>query len=319
MNTDNYRQEYIARINKAIDFIEDNIYEELNLEKISKISGFSPFHFHRIFKAFVGETLNRFLQRIRIEKAAGQLINNPKKSITDIAFDCGFSGSASFARVFKDKYGISASEWQRKYQSKNGKVTSNFCISESNNRKDSNLTFHYNNNIKLWRLKMKNSNEAKFEVKELKEKSVAYVRHIGSYKGNSKLFEELFTKITKWAGARDLLNFPETQFLTVYHDDPNITDEKKLRISVGITLSKKIHPEGEVGIMTIPEGKYVIGEFELKEDEFEEAWNSIYSKWFPESGYQPAEGVCFEVCLNNPKEHPEHKFLINICIPVKPL
>ena len=62
--------------------------------------------------AIVGETLNQFIQRIRLEKAASQLIDNPKKSITEIAFDCGFSGSATFARAFKESFGISASQYR---------------------------------------------------------------------------------------------------------------------------------------------------------------------------------------------------------------
>ena len=84
------REEYTSRINRVIDYIEKNTDKGLSLESLAKVAIFSPFHFHRIFRAMVGETLNQFIQRIRIEKAAAQLIVNPKKSITEIAFDCGF-------------------------------------------------------------------------------------------------------------------------------------------------------------------------------------------------------------------------------------
>ena len=97
------RQEYISRINRVIDYIEANIDKDLSLTSLAKIANFSPFHFHRIFRAMVGETLNGFILRIRLEKAAARLLDHPKESITEIAFDCGFSGSATFARAFRER------------------------------------------------------------------------------------------------------------------------------------------------------------------------------------------------------------------------
>ncbi len=107
------KQKYIARINKVIDYIEDRLTEPLSLEQIGEISEFSPYHFHRIFKAIIGETLNSFIQRLRIEKAASLLTAHPKKSITKIAFDCGIPSSAAFSRLFKSYYQVSPSQWRQ--------------------------------------------------------------------------------------------------------------------------------------------------------------------------------------------------------------
>lgn len=106
------REEYMSRINRVIDYIETNIDEDLSLENLARVANFSRFHFHRIFRAIVGETLSQFIQRIRVERAAAQLIDNPRKSITEIAFDCGFSGSATFARAFRETFHMSASQWR---------------------------------------------------------------------------------------------------------------------------------------------------------------------------------------------------------------
>ena len=73
------RDEYIARINRVIDYIEANPDQDLTLSGLAEVAYFSRFHFHRIFRAIVGETLNQFIQRNRVEKAASQLINNPKE------------------------------------------------------------------------------------------------------------------------------------------------------------------------------------------------------------------------------------------------
>ncbi|MCP4345907.1 MAG: AraC family transcriptional regulator [Desulfobacterales bacterium] len=319
------RDEYTSRINRVIDHIEVNIDKDLSLEQLSNVANFSRFHFHRIFRAMVGETLNKFIQRMRVEKAATQLVSNPKKSITEIAFDCGFSGSATFARAFKDIFHMSASEWRSEGYSNICKTDSKESQQLGNIRKDFEVSSCYTvtkTQKQLWRIKMKNNNnqvKAEVEVKEMPELNVAYVRHIGPYKGDVDLFEGLFEKLMKWAGPRGLLQFPETQCLSVYHDNPEVTDEDKLRTSVCITVPKDTKVEGEIGRMTIPGGKFAVANFEIKSNEFEDAWNMLMGGWLPESGYQPDDRLCYELCHNNPKEHPENKHVVDICVAVKPL
>ena len=319
------RQEYVSRINRVIDYIENHLDQNLSLELLAGVANFSRFHFHRLFRALVGETLNSFIQRNRIEKAASQLLDNPKKSITEIAFDCGFSGSASFARLFKETYQVSASEWRagaHMHHSKIRKTKSKYDQLNGKNRKDFDISSHYidaRTQNPNWRIKMKGQEQIQVEVKEMRELNVAYVRHIGPYKGDSELFENLFNKLMKWAGPRGLLRFPETQVLTVYHDDPKITDEDKLRTSACITVPKNTPVEGAIGKMTIPGGKFAVARFEIAEDGFEEAWNMLMGGWMPESGYQPDDRLCYELNHNDPKEHPDHKHIVDICVPVKAL
>jgi AraC family transcriptional regulator len=77
--------------------------------------------------------------------------------------------------------------------------------------------------------------------------------------------------------------------------------------------------EGDIGKMEIPGGKYAFAHFTLGPDEYEEAWKSVFGVWLPGSGYQPADGPCFELYHNNCDEHPEKKSILDICIPVKPV
>ena len=156
------------------------------------------------------------------------------------------------------------------------------------------------------------------DVKEIPDMHVAYVRHIGPYKGDAALFDRLFTKLFKWAGARDLLN-SQTKVFSVYHDNPDVTDESKLRTSVCITVPEDTPVEGEVGKMIISGGKYAIGHFEISESEYEDAWNALYGGWLPSSGFQPDDRPPFERYLSDPKEHPEHTHIVDIYLPVKPL
>lgn len=324
------QKEYISRINRVIDFIENNIDKELKLDSLAAIANFSPYHFHRIFGAIVGEPLNRFIQRIRLEKAAGRLIANLDKSITEIALDCGFSSSATFARAFKEYFDMAATEWRQQGCppiSKIRKTEGNIGKQDGKDGKESDspneyfcsvIDYTFNNR---WRIEMtgKNPIQSQVEVKDLPEMHIAYIRHIGPYKGNADLFGQLFGRVFQWAGPRGLIRFPETKTISVYHDDPDVTSEDKLRISVGLTVPPDTKVDGEIGKMTLPGGKYAVAHFELSTDQYEEAWNMVFGSWLPQSGYQPADSPCFELYHNNPDEHPEKKCITDICIPVKPL
>lgn len=181
------RQEYLSRINRVMDYIEQNIDEELSLKKLAEVAQFSPFHFHRIFGSMVGETLSQFIQRIRLQKAATFLLANPKTSITDIAFDCGFSSSAHFARSFKELYKISATEWRKYPEDSDSKISQIIRKNKErigNLRKDIKISSQYNgfNNL-IWRITMKKKLEAKVEVKEMPAATVGLCSAYWSLQG----------------------------------------------------------------------------------------------------------------------------------------
>lgn len=312
------RQEYVARINRVTNYIRAHLSGDLRLDTLARVANFSPYHFHRIFRGMTGETLNTFIRRIRAETAAMKLINNPKMTITSIAMHCGFSSSAAFAREFKIFFGMSASQFR------NGGPQSLRKIREADSKidqpirkdgKDTGLTSVYTERVIQTLRRGTSMIEMNVEVKELPELHVAYIRHIGPYHE----IPEAFKKLDRWAGPRGLINFPETKFLGVYHDNPEITEASKLRSSACITVPEDTPVEGEVGKMTIPGGLFAVAHVEINEDQYAEAWDKLMGEWFPESGYQPDDRMCYELYLNDPKQHPEGKHIVDICEPVRPL
>src|SRR5512136_1569096 len=97
-DTRSARAVYVSRLNKVIDYIHANLEQPLSLNVLASVAGFSPFHFHRIFKSLVGETLGDYIQRARLEKSANMLLNGPRDNILEIALSCGFSSAAIFSR-----------------------------------------------------------------------------------------------------------------------------------------------------------------------------------------------------------------------------
>ncbi|MFP4015322.1 MAG: GyrI-like domain-containing protein [Chitinispirillaceae bacterium] len=165
---------------------------------------------------------------------------------------------------------------------------------------------------------MSEMKDVKVDVEELPEMVVAYVRHIGPYQGDSALFAQLWGKLMKWAGPRNLIG-PDTKMMSIYYDDPDISDESRLKVDVCITVPRDTSVDGEVGKLSIPAGKYALAHFEIDADEYEKAWSYVFGQWLPKSGFQPDDRPTFELYRNNPEEHPQKKHIVDICVPVKPL
>lgn len=114
---------YLPRINSVIDFIGQNLDADLSLDTLAEIAYFSPFHFHRIFKLTVGETLNQFVNRTRIERAIDLLRANRGMRILDAAIICGYDSAEGFSRAFKKRYGFPPSMWNRQFPLKERKIS----------------------------------------------------------------------------------------------------------------------------------------------------------------------------------------------------
>ena len=99
-------KDHFSRIRKVLVYIQENLSEELSLDKLSKIAFFSQFHFHRIFSLYVGESPKQYIMRLRLERIAHYLKLYPALSINDAAYQCGFSSPSTFIRAFKKYYGM---------------------------------------------------------------------------------------------------------------------------------------------------------------------------------------------------------------------
>src|ERR1700722_18592993 len=113
--------EYAQRISRVIDYLRGNLDRQVKLKELARVACLSEFHFHRIFGAVSGETLNNFTNRLRLEKAA-RLLRYSEQSLTDIALDCGFSSSATFSRAFRSSYDTSPSQFRKSGAIKKSKI-----------------------------------------------------------------------------------------------------------------------------------------------------------------------------------------------------
>ena len=90
-------------VEKVIDYIEENLEKEINLDNISKNIGYSKFYLNRIFTEYTGITIYKYLQKRRLTMAAEKLVKTDKP-IMQIAYEAGYDTQQSFSFAFKQEY-----------------------------------------------------------------------------------------------------------------------------------------------------------------------------------------------------------------------
>jgi AraC family transcriptional regulator len=306
----NKKSAYIARINSAIDYIDENLANTISLKELANAANFSKFHFNRIFSSIMGETPFQFILRLRLEKAASLILSNQQEPISNIAMQCGFANLSVFSRNFKKRFHLSATAYRKTYtQNSNiSQVVSNLQQKEG---RDALYICPRLQTIK-WMTNMDFNKGV--EVKNLPKMTLAYVRNIGPWEGDKQMYERLRKQLFAWAEEKGVLFREGFKYLILYHDDPNVTTGKNLRMSLCITIPPDIKVEGDIGKMEIDAAKYAIARFELTEKDFQKAWEWLYGQWLPNSGYQPDDKPYFETYPAPPQNG---LFTVDYCIPIK--
>lgn len=302
-------KEYRARLNRVFNFVNDNLTRKILLEEIASVSCFSPFHFHRIFTAFTGESPNEFVNRLRVEKAANLLLYNQSLSISEVSFMCGFPTAASFARAFKKHFGVNAGSWRETHLTKNSKIRE----ADSKKWKESPLMNEYISDVNNFSFIKIKEYKMKTEIKEMPSFHVAYASVMGDYNTTAGKGWE---KICRWAGPRGFLH-ESTKYIGISFDNPEITAPEKCRYYACVTVPEKTKVDGEISLLTIPPGKHMVAKFEGKGKDISAAYNTLCGKILPEHGYQPDDNPAYEIYNKEPDA--EGNFDMDICIPVKPM
>nr|MCR4925886.1 AraC family transcriptional regulator [Clostridiales bacterium] len=103
---------YSAVINKAIDYIFENIDNDIDVEDVAKHCGYSKYHLTRMFKEDTEEAIYEFIKRVRLERSAWRLKVEKERSVTEIGGDIGYS-SSNYATAFKKQMNISPANFRK--------------------------------------------------------------------------------------------------------------------------------------------------------------------------------------------------------------
>ena len=278
------KEDYLKRINAVVEYINNHLDEEMDLKRLAEISNFSTFHFHRIFKAFQHETLAAYITRIRVETAA-RLLRYTELPIETVAYNVGYEVPSSLSKAFKQVYDISP-------------IT-------------------YRNNKNYFIMKQTELNP-EFKLKapkfvELENKNAIYIRLIGAY---SELdFSGTWGKLWNFVKEQKLYS-AGIEHIGIYHDDPKVTESKKLRSDVCLIIQKSVQAQGEIGMKEIQGGKYAVFLHIGPYNEVGIVYDAIFSKWLPESGRELRNVPMFEKYINDPLRTTPDKLKTELYIPI---
>lgn len=279
------KEEYQKQVNMIVEYINSHLDEDLDLTSLAEKANFSPFHFHRIMKAFLGESLGAFIVRLRIETAA-RLLRYSDMPIQDIAYRTGYDMPSSLSKSFKSFYGISPIEF----------------------RNDKNYTImrvlQLNENLELKAPK----------IKEIASRQVIFIRACGKYSEID--FGASWGRLWQFVKENKLFS-KGIEHICIYFDSPNEIEADKLRTDICLIIPKTAEPKGEVGVKEIDGGKYAVFLYQGPYENLGAVYNTIFAKWLPESNCKLRNVPVFEKYLNNPDMTSPDKLKTEIYVPIE--
>ena len=214
---------YHERVLKSLVEIERDPAKPLALEALAREAFLSPFHFHRVFSALVGEGPAEYQRRLRLEQAAHDLAVSTE-TIQRIAKRAGYARQESFTRAFRAHFGSTPSAFRAEHRGKWARSLSG------------------------------ESRRGRVEV--VPPMRVAFIRHLGPYEDVPAQFDRL----SRWAAAAGgQMRDAAPLFLGVAHDNPALTPPNKLRFDCCVAISADVRRgEGQIGVTTALGARYAV-------------------------------------------------------------
>ncbi|EPE98131.1 AraC family transcriptional regulator [Rhizobium grahamii] len=273
---------YEARLRRVSAHIHNHLDEELDMDKLGEIACMSSYHWHRVYRAIHGETLAATVKRLRLQRAAGDIVGT-HLSVGEIAKRSGYPNLQSFNRIFKSVYGMPPAQYRKKGShtafepSPNGKIAAMFDVT----------------------------------LRKIELIQLIGVPHLGSYMQIGQAFETLFGTLHVRGLAR-----PTMRMIGVYFDDPDIVPAEKLRSIACVSTDGDVAAAPPLQAQMLDGGEYAVLRHKGPYADMHKAYQWLYAEWLPASGRQLRDSLMFEEYLNNPREVPPTELLTDIYMPL---
>jgi AraC family transcriptional regulator len=295
-------------MHRVTAYIDQHLDQYLDLETLAEVAHFSPFHFHRLFSALMGETLGAYLRRRRCELAATRLLAQPKLSVLQIALGVGFGSAEAFTHAFSARFGCSPTSWRLQQASERAAMSNSDQMNSNPDQVQPDKAMKNG-------VSSKTETPMEVQVIERKPAPIAYLRHVGPYGQQIGTFWQ--AQVYPWMLANGLMGQPR---YGISHDDPRVTAPEQCRYDAGCEIAAGILARGDARRTTIPGGQYAALNFKGVVAEFEPAWNALLRDWLPSSGLQLDARPMFEYYPADSSYDPATGVLeCQLCVPVTPL
>jgi AraC family transcriptional regulator len=280
---------YAERFARVLDYIESHLGEELSVERLSREADLSKFHFHRQFSAYVGVSVSRYVQTLRLRRASRRLVFEPDSKIIDIALEAGFENPESFSRAFKREYGRTPSQFRNAPAWKPWRETCQFPMSVRRKNMD-------------------------VKIVDFAETKVAALEH----RGPPELVNDSAQTFIEWRKESKLSPKDRCRTFGVAYDNPDATEPQAFRFDLcgEVTAAVPANPQSVVNKI-IPGGRCAVARHLGSHDRIGESAYRLYREWLPGSGEELRDFPLFFHYLNLVTETPEHELVTDLYLPLK--
>lgn len=278
-NRSNTPEAWRKRLQRATDYLVAHLDAPLDLERLAEQAHFSPYHFHRVYTALMGERVAETVRRMRLDRAAVQLISTAS-DISSIAKKAGYASVQAFSRAFREAYAVAPGKYRSYTQTA-------FAKTQNMTRTVNMAPCHQDHFLHH------------VEVVQAVPQRVVALRHSGSYLeiGNS------FQKLTAWAAGRGLLNV-QTLMYGIYYDDTDSKHISDLQSEACISVPDAFvltEAEPDMQVISTVTGRCARLVFTGPYGELHTAYTWLYKYWLPQSGEEPGTQPPQETYLNDPR------------------
>ncbi|MCA9319306.1 MAG: AraC family transcriptional regulator [Planctomycetes bacterium] len=292
--------DYSKRVLKALEHAQRHLDDDLSPERLARVAAFSPFHFQRIFRGLVGESVMEHVRRLRLERAARRLTRG-RATVTAAAMGAGYESHEAFSRAFRRHFGCSPSSYRReRAEQPLPEVPS---------------AVHFRDDHIALALRPSTIIPPGFPViiESRPAQRVAYLRHTGPYEDCSKAWDQL----GMWAARHGHFG-SSSQMLGLCHDDPEITEPHQLRYDACLSLDAPFETEDDIGQKTIAGGDFAVVRYRGPYEGLSAVYQHLIGSWLPRSGWEPVDGPCIEVYWNDPESCVAEDLETDVCLPLSP-
>lgn len=275
--------------------MQRDVARDHRLDQLAAVANFSSFHFHRVFKALMGETVHAFVSRLRLQRAVHLMAHDPARSLTDVALASGFSSPSSFTRSFKQRYGAPPRAFDLA------------ALKEESRR-----SLNEKVRLDLSRLpKGHNPDGFRAEIRVLPPRRLAYRRVHGSYEPG--VVEAAAREMVDWAERHHVA---DGDWYGYTWEDPDLVPLELCRYDVAVEVPTDVTLDASVSALELPE--VTVAEVEVRGSLALEqrAIDWLYESWLPTSGWFPANYPGFEAWDGRPYGHGDTYFELRLQLPV---
>ena len=278
-----------------IDYIEEHLQEEITLEELAQVAGYSKYHLHRMFTGLIGFSLHAYIKRRRLTEAAKELLFT-EKSILDIALDAAYESQQAFTLAFKEVYKMTPQHFRKKHD---------FQPIQLKFKREGDLGGLRGERIQ--------------GVQIVEKEAISLVGYKSPINGGFLAIPRLWKKLHK--NKQTIKNRVDLNY-TVSLDDYRGSigcEEKKPAFdyyaAVEVSAPEQLAPDMET--ITLPKGKYIVFTYKGRaKDSLQPVMEYIYKEWFPEASCQFNEQAPFDFTRYSEEVDEKGHSLIEVWIPI---